>query len=142
MAKKKDTEQLKERAEEVREEARELAESSSEAFDRFASTTGSAAKDFANTAYEAAKDLLDTVENAGERFNTQTKPARKRGRKFFKAVVALGAGAALFANENVRNFVSQQVRQLRGEPMDTWGEPPAPTAGDGEVPESSSSTTP
>lgn len=141
MAKKKDTEQLKERAEEVREEARELAESSSEAFDQFASTTGTAAKDFANTAYEAARDLLETVENAGERFNTQTEPTRKRGRKFLKAAVALGAGAALFANENVRDFVGQQVRRVRGDSMDTWGEPPAPTAGDGEVSESNSSTT-
>lgn len=140
MGKKKAQEQeLKERATEVREEAQELAQTSGEAFDRFAGTTGAAAKDFANTAVDAAKELLDTVEKAGERFNSQTKPARKRGRKFLKAVVVIGAGAALAANENVRGFVSRKVSGLRGESIDTWGPPPTSGA-DGEVRETETAT--
>lgn len=123
--------QIAERAAELREGARELAETGGKAFDEFAHTTGSAAKDFAQTSYDAARHFLETVEQAGERLNKRTKPSRRRGRKVLKATVAVGAGAALLANEKVRGFLGRQIARFGGGGADTWGEPPNGIQGDG-----------
>lgn len=96
---------VKEKASEVREQAKALAGTGGEAVRDFADTTGAAAKRFAETAFDAAKELLETVERAGERLNEDAKPAKRKGRRFLKATIALGAGAALFANDKVRNTV-------------------------------------
>lgn len=133
MGRKKDRkeaqQEMAERAHEIREKAKVMADEGGEAFKDFAGTTRVAAKDFATTAFEAAKQMLETVEQAGERFEKQAQPKR-RGRKLLKAGIALGAGAALFANESFRNLVAQKLGFGGGEP-EPW-ETPAATSGNGE----------
>ena len=118
------------RVEELREQAREVAGHSGEALKEFAETTGAAAKEFASRARDAAKDLVDTIERAGK--GVEHKEPR-RGRRLLRLVVVAGAGAAIFANERVREALGGAVRRARGTrtPPDVWRPDTAP--GNGEV---------
>jgi hypothetical protein len=122
--------ELAERAQDLKQKAKVVADEGGEAVRDFASTTGAAAKDFAQTAFQAAKELVDVVERAGERLEKESKPARKRGRKLFKATIAVGAGVALLANESARNFLASKLGFGAREP-EPW-ESPAPSGGNGD----------
>lgn len=116
------------RVEELREQAREVAGQSGEALKDFAETTGSAAKEFASKARDAAKELVDTIERASKGVDAEP----KRGRRLLKVAVALGVGAALFANERVREVLGGAARRARGRSTpDVWR--PEPAGGNGEV---------
>ena len=127
----KEAEKLAKKASELRSQAKEFAGEGGEAVKEFASTTGSAAKEFAHTAFEAAKEMMETVEKAGERLNGENKPRRRRGRKFIKRSLIIGAGVALLANERVRGAITGAVRKVTGggEP-EPWA---TSTPGDGEL---------
>lgn len=116
------------RVEELREQAREVAGQSGEALKDFAETTGSAAKEFASKARDAAKELVDTIERASKGVDSEP----KRGRRLLKVTLALGVGAALFANERVREALGGAARRARGRSTpDVWR--PEPSGGNGEV---------
>ncbi len=131
-------EQVRERAEEARDQAKQLAGAGGEAVRDFADTTGKAARQFAQTALDAAKDLLETVEKAGDRLEQETKPKRRRGRKVLKAGLALGVGAALLANDKVRNTITGVFRGDGDAGEDPW----QTSAGDGEAASPAPQTSP
>ncbi len=118
------------RVEEIREQAREVAGQSGEALKEFAETTGSAAKEFASRARDAAKDLVDTIEKASKGAEREEP---KRGRRLLKLVVITAAGAAIFANERVREAIGGAARRARGgrPTPDVWR--PEASPGNGEV---------
>lgn len=118
------------RVEELREQAREVAGQSGEALKDFAETTGNAAKEFATRARDAAKELVDTIEKASKGVQ-EDEP--RRGRRFLKAVVVIGAGVAIFANDRVRETISGALRRSRGSTPDVWRPEPSPS--NGAVPE-------
>jgi hypothetical protein len=116
------------RVEELREQAREVAGQSGEALKDFAETTGSAAKEFASKARDAAKDLVDTIERASK----GVEPEPRRSRRLLKVALAVGVGAALFANERVRELIGGAARRARsGSTPDVWR--PEPSGGNGAV---------
>jgi hypothetical protein len=119
------------RVEELREQAREVAGHSGEALKEFAESTGTAAKEFASRARDAAKDLVDAIERASKRVEPEEP---KRSRRFLRAVIVVGVGAAIFANERVRDAIGGAVRRARGEAPtpDVWRPEPA-LPGNGEV---------
>lgn len=114
------------RVEELREQAREVAGQSSEALKEFAETTGTAAKDFASQARDAAKELVDAIEKASKRVEPEE---RRRGRRFLKTVVVIGAGVAIFTNERVREAIGGALRRSRGSTPDVWRPEPSPSNG-------------
>lgn len=124
------------RVEELREQAREVAGQSGEALKEFAETTGGAAKEFAARAKDAAKDLVETIEKASKGVQEAEEP--RRGRRFLKAIVVVGVGVAIFANDRVREALSGAVRRSRGSTPDVWRPEPSPS--NGAVPETSDQT--
>lgn len=114
------------RVEELREQAREVAGQSGEALKEFAETTGSAAKEFASRARDAAKDLVETIEKASKGVQEQEP---RRSRRLLKAVVVIGAGVAIFANDRVREAISGAVRRSSGSTPDVWRPEPSPSNG-------------
>jgi hypothetical protein len=96
----------RERAVELKDQAKEVAGQSTEALKDFADQTGTAAKEFANKARDAAKELVEQIDKAAKGV-TDTEP--RRGRKFLKAVLALGAGIAVLSNERARNTIKQLI---------------------------------
>lgn len=114
------TDDLKDRAADIKEKAAILAEEGKPALKDFSATTSAAAKDFASTAFQAAKELMEVVEKASDRLERQAAPARRRGRKLLKAVIALGAGAALFSNDKVKTALKSKMGGSEPEP---WNPP-------------------
>lgn len=76
------------------------------------------ATEMKGAAREVAEDLMEAAERAAERLNVQGKHVRHRGRKVFKATLALGAAAALLANDRVREKISGLMG--RGRDEETW----------------------
>jgi hypothetical protein len=117
------------RVDELREQAREVAGQSGEALKEFAETTGTAAKEFASRARDAAKELVETIERASKRVEPEEP---RRGRRFLKVVLAVGAGLALFANQRAREAIGSAARRARGgSTPDVWR--PEASPGNGEV---------
>lgn len=124
------------RADEIREQAKEVAGRSGEALKEFAEQTGSAAKDFAVKTRDAAKDLVESIERAAQGVEPEES---RRGRKLIGAVIVLGVGAALVANEKLRHAIGGAARRRRTEP-EPW-EPRVTETGNGEVAEAVPGTT-
>ena len=114
---------------EVREQAKEIAGQSGEALKDFANETGSAAKDFASKTRDAAKELIEAIEKAAQHVEPRT--SRRRGRKLLGTLVVIGIGAAVVANEKVREALGGAVRRNQPSP---W-EPRVPDIPNGELAE-------
>lgn len=112
---------LSEKASEVRESAGAAADVGGDALKDFFTVSGGAAREFAHALAAAAKELIETTEKAAGQLNGARKPRKGRLRRLFKAAVVLGGGAALVANERVRNEAQSQIRKLRGqEQVQPW----------------------
>ena len=120
---------------EIRESAKEIAGQSGEALKGFADETGSAAKEFATKTRDAAKELVEAIEKAAQHVEPQR--TRRRGRKLFGTLVIVGIGAAVVANEKVREALGLGGSRHQPPP---W-EPRVPDIRNGEVVETGSETT-
>ena len=120
---------------EIRESAKEIAGQSGEALKGFASETGSAAQEFAAKTRDAAKELVEAIEKAAQHVEPQR--SRHRGRKLLGSLVIIGIGAAVVANEKLRESLGLGGRRHQPAP---W-EPRVPDIRNGEVVESGSETT-
>ena len=120
---------------EIRESAKEIAGQSGEALKGFADETGSAAKEFATKTRDAAKELVEAIEKAAQHVEPQR--SRRRGRKLFGTLLIVGIGAAVVANEKIREALGGAVRRHQPAP---W-EPRVPDIRNGEVAETTETTT-
>jgi hypothetical protein len=112
---------------EIRESAKEIAGQSGEALKGFADETGSAAKEFAAKTRDAAKELVDAIEKAAQHVEPQR--SRRRGRKLLGSLVIIGIGAAVVANEKIR----EQLGLGGGRHQPPPWEPRVPDIRNGEV---------
>src|SRR5437870_10847707 len=94
---------------EIREQAKEIAGQSGEALKGFADETGSAAKEFATKTRDAAKELVEAIEKAAQHVEPQR--SRRRGRKMLGTLIIVGIGAAVVANEKLREALGGAVRR-------------------------------
>ena len=115
---------------EIREQAKEIAGQSGEALKGFADETGAAAKEFAGKTRDAARELVDAIEKAAQHVEPRT--SRRRGRKLLGTLVVVGIGAAVIANDKLRETIGGVVRRNQPPP---W-EPRVPDIPNGEVAES------
>ena len=115
---KKAAQDVRERATEIKDQAREVAGQSGEALKDFASHTGVAAKEFAAKASEAAKELVDSIEKAAK----GVEPEPRKSRRLLKLTLAIGVGAAVFANERARSAISKVLGRDTStpEPPEVW----------------------
>lgn len=120
------------RANEIRDQAREVAGHGGEALKAFAEETGVAAKDFAGKAKEAAKEFVDAIEKAAK---SAGEPEPKRGRKFLKLVLAIGAGIAIFSNERARSAISSVLGRSadKSDQPEVWRPEPSKSANGGNA---------
>ena len=119
---------------EIRESAKEIAGQSGEALKGFADETGSAAKDFAAKTRDAAKELIEAIEKAAQHVEPQR--TRRRGRKLLGSLVIIGIGAAVVANDKIREQLGLGGGRHQPPPL----EPRVPDIRNGEVVETSTGT--
>ena len=120
---------------EIRESAKEIAGQSGEALKGFADETGSAAKEFAAKTRDAAKELIEAIEKAAQ--HVEPPRTRRRGRKLLGTLVIVGIGAAVVANEKIRESLGLGGGRHQPPP---W-EPRVPDIRNGEVAETTETTT-
>ena len=122
------------RAAEIRSQAKDIAGQSGEALKDFAGTTGSAAKEFADKAKDAAKELVESIERAAKQLDVEKQKPRRGGR-FLRVLIVGGIGAAVFANDRVRNAIGAALGRATGgsSQPEVWR--PETTTGDGKIAE-------
>jgi hypothetical protein len=118
------------KAEDLVQTAREAADGGADSVKEFVTHAGSAVRDFASTVSDAAKDLLETTDKAAAKVGG--KPRRRgRIRRLLRATIIIGGGAALLANQTVRDSLAKAFRGLRGQTEPApWNAPPAARDGD------------
>jgi hypothetical protein len=131
-----------ERAAEIKDQAKAVAGEGSEALKDFASHTGTAAKEFANKAGEAAKEFVESIEKAAKSATQEEEP--KKGRRFLKLTLAIGAAAFVATNESARKAIKSLINRgssTSSDQPEIW-RPEAPQSGNGgSAPKATTSAT-